>query len=393
MNKKTVREIEVRGKRVLVRVDYNVPQDPQTGEVTDDMRLRASLPTLEFLLKQMARVILASHLGRPEGKVVPSMSLAPVARRLSQLLGRPVPLAPDCVGPKVEEMVRGLKEGEVLLLENLRFHPGEEGNDPEFARALASLAEVFVNDGFSVSHRAHASTVGVARFLPAVAGFQMEREIEQLGRVLETPRRPLVALLGGAKVKDKMGVLRHILPRLDSLLIGGGMAVPFLEAWGHPLGADPAEVALAKEVIAQAGGRVSLCLPPDAVVARELKAGTERATAPCDAITRDWKIADIGPAAVALFSRELQKAGTVLWNGPMGVFEVPEFARGTEALARVMAGLRGVTVAGGGSTAEAIARLGLTEKFTHVSTGGGASLEFLEGRELPGIAALQERGQ
>ena len=394
MAKKGLLDIDAAGKRVLVRVDYNVPLDPSTGEITDDMRLRASLPTLEHLINAGARVILCSHLGRPEGKVVAGLSLKPVAGRLSQLLKRPVALAPDCVGPRVKAMVAHLGEGEVLLLENVRFHPGEERNDTVFARALSRLADIFVNDAFSVCHRAHASTVGVPRYLPAVAGFQLEKEIEHLGFLLSTPRRPFAALLGGAKVKDKAGVLSHILGRLDKLLIGGGMAAPFLKAQGKPFKAGPEEVALAQEIAQKAKEKgIPLLLPVDGVVAAELKAGASFRTVPIDQVPPGWVMADIGPRTIELFARELEACGTVLWNGPVGVFEIDHFSQGTRALAQVLAGLKAVTIAGGGSTAEAIHALGLMDKFTHVSTGGGASLEFLEGKDLPGIAALQDKGR
>ncbi|HJW88063.1 MAG TPA: phosphoglycerate kinase [Dehalococcoidia bacterium] len=379
MAKKGLLDIDAAGKRVLVRVDYNVPLDPGTGEITDDMRLRASLPTLEHLINAGARVILLSHLGRPEGKVVAGLSLKPVARRLSQLLKRPVALAPDCVGPKVKAMVAHLGEGEVLLLENVRFHPEEEKNAPGFAHALARLADIFVNDAFSVCHRAHASTVGIARYLPAVAGFQLEKEIEHLGFLLSTPRRPFAALLGGAKVKDKAGVLSHILGRLDKLLIGGGMAAPFLKA---------------QEIAQKAKEKgIPLLLPVDGLAAAELKDGAPFMTVPIDQVPPGWVMGDIGPRTIELFAKELESCGTVLWNGPVGVFEIGHFSQGTRALAQVLAGLKAVTIAGGGSTAEAIHALGLMDKFTHVSTGGGASLEFLEGNHLPGIAALQDKGR
>jgi phosphoglycerate kinase len=394
MAKKGLLDIDAAGKRVLVRVDYNVPLDPSTGEIADDMRLRASLPTLEHLMNAGARVILLSHLGRPDGKVVPGLSLKPVATRLSQLLKRPVVLAPDCIGPQVKAMVASMGAGDVLLLENVRFHPEEEKNDAHFARALARLADIFVNDAFSVCHRAHASTVGVTRYLPAVAGFQLEKEVEHLGFLLSTPRRPFAALLGGAKVKDKAGVLRHILDRLDKLLIGGGMAVPFLQAQGRPLKAGPEELALAQEIAQKAKEKgIPLLLPVDGVMAAELKAGVPFRTVPIDQVPPGWVMADIGPRTIELFAKELEVSGTVLWNGPVGVFEIEPFSYGTRALAQALAGLKAVTVAGGGSTAEAIQELGLMDKFTHVSTGGGASLEFLEGKDLPGIAALQDKGR
>jgi len=394
MAKKGLLDIDAAGKRVLVRVDYNVPLDPGTGEISDDMRLRASLPTLQHLINAGARVILLSHLGRPEGKVMEALSLKPVASRLSELLRRPVALAPDCVGPQVKALVASLKGGDVLLLENVRFHAEEEKNDLRFARALAGLADLFVNDAFSVCHRAHASTVGVTRYIPSVAGFQLEKEIEHLGFLLSSPRRPFVALIGGAKVKSKAGVLSNILDRLDKLLIGGGMAIPFLQAQGRPLKAGPEELVLAQEIARRAADKgIPLLLPVDAVAAAELKAGAPFKTVPIDQLPPGWVMADIGPLTAQLFAKEMESSGTVLWNGPPGVFEMPAFAQGTYALARALAGLKAVTVAGGGSTAEAIQELGLMDKFTHVSTGGGASLEFLEGKDLPGIAALQDKGR
>ena len=394
MAKKGLLDIDAAGKRILVRVDYNVPLDPGTGEISDDMRLRASLPTLQHLINAGARVILLSHLGRPEGKVMEALSLKPVASRLSELLRRPVALAPDCVGPQVKALVASLKGGDVLLLENVRFHAEEEKNDLRFARALAGLADLFVNDAFSVCHRAHASTVGVTRYIPSVAGFQLEKEIEHLGFLLSSPRRPFVALIGGAKVKSKAGVLSNILDRLDKLLIGGGMAIPFLQAQGRPLKAGPEELVLAQEIARRAADKgIPLLLPVDAVAAAELKAGAPFKTVPIDQLPPGWVMADIGPLTAQLFAKEMESSGTVLWNGPPGVFEMPAFAQGTYALARALAGLKAVTVAGGGSTAEAIQELGLMDKFTHVSTGGGASLEFLEGKDLPGIAALQDKGR
>jgi phosphoglycerate kinase len=394
MAKKGLLDLDVTGKRVLVRVDYNVPLDPGTGEIADDMRLRVSLPTIEHLINAGARVILLSHLGRPEGKVTEGLSLKHVAARLSQLLKRPVAMAPDCVGPQVTAMVDSMGEGEVLLLENVRFHPGEEKNDLRFARALSRLADIFVNDAFAVCHRAHASTVGITRYLPAVAGFQLEKEIEHLGFLLSGPRRPFAALLGGAKVKDKAGVLRNVLDRLDKVLVGGGMAVPFLKAEGRPLEAGPEEVALAQEIAQKAREKgITILLPVDGLAAAELRAGAPFMTVPIDQVPPGWVLADIGPRTVKLFIKELETCGSVLWNGPMGVFEIADFSYGTRAMAQALAGLKAVTVAGGGSTAEAIHEWGLADKFTHVSTGGGASLEFLEGKDLQGIAAIQDKGR
>ena len=394
MEKRSVRDLDVRGKRVLVRVDFNVPMEDT--RITNDNRLRASLPTIEYLRHQQARVILISHLGRPGGKVVEELRLAPVARRLSELLGAPVPSVPDVTGPRARDAVRAMAPGDVVLLENLRFDPREERNDPTFARELASLAEVFVQDGFGVVHRAHASTDAVARLLPAAAGLLLEKEITHLSRVLQDPRRPLAALMGGAKVSDKTRVLESLLPHLDMLLIGGGMAATFLKARGYPVGASRTEDDLldfVRGLIAHCErSGTTLALPTDVVVGREFKPDTEWMTVPAEGVPDGWLILDIGPQTADQFTRALARAGTVVWNGPMGVFEFPRFAQGTRRMAEALAALPNtVTVVGGGSTAEAVEELGLQERFTHVSTGGGAALEFLEGRELPGIAVLPDR--
>ena len=394
MQRKTVRDIDVAGRRVLVRVDFNVPLDD--GRVVDDIRLRASLPTITYLKEQGARVILCSHLGRPGGRVVEEARLGPVAERLGQLLGGPVEYVRECIGPEVEEAVTGLQAGEVLLLENVRFHPEEQENAPEFAGSLAALAEVFVNDAFGAAHRSHASVVGVPQRLPAVAGLLMERELEALGRVLHDPGRPFAAILGGAKVSDKIAVLENLLGRVDLLLIGGGMAATFFKALGYEVGASLLEeerVEYAGRVMAEAVERgVRLLLPQNLVLAREFAPGSPPMTVDAGQIPQDWRIMDVGPATVTAFREALKGCRTVLWNGPMGVFEFPAFSQGTRGLAQAIGELTdAVTVVGGGSTAEAVTSLGLAGRMTHVSTGGGASLEFLEGRELGGVAALLEK--
>ena len=390
MNKKAVRMLDVAGKRVLVRVDFNVPLEK--GTVSDDTRIRAALPTIQYLLEHNARPILCSHLGRPKGKADPKYSLKPVAVRLGQLLDRPVEMALGCVGPVVEEMARKLPPGSVLLLENLRFHPEEEANDAKFARALASLADVYVNDAFGSAHRAHGSTVGVTAYLPAVAGFLMEKELAFLGRALADPARPFIAVLGGAKVSDKIKVIHNLLGKVDSLLIGGGMANTFLKAEGKAVGESLVEndkLAEARTLLRD--GASKLILPVDAVVADRLDAGAQTRTVPVDAVPAGWRILDIGPETAERFMQHLSTAQTVVWNGPMGVFELAPFAAGTFAIARVLAQLSGATtIIGGGDSAAAVEQAGVAQQMTHISTGGGASLEFLEGKELPGVAALQE---
>src|SRR5690606_13462431 len=393
LNKLTVSDLDMAGKRVLVRVDFNVPL--QDGEVADDSRIRAALPTIEYLRRQGARVILVSHLGRPKGQVVEELRMAPVARRLGELLGCQVKTVPACIGPEVERAAAALADGDVLLLENVRFYPGEEKNDPEFARQLASIAEAFVNDAFGTAHRALASTVGVAKLLPAPAGFLLQRELEFLGRLLEEPERPFLAILGGAKVSDKIGVIRNLLPKVDSLAIGGGMAYTFLKAKGYEVGrslVDEERIGLAKELMDEARRHgVNLLLPVDVVVADKFAEDANRKVVDVEEIPADWQGLDIGPKTRRLFAREIERARTIVWNGPMGVFEWAPFAEGTEDVARAMAGSGAVTIVGGGDSASAVAQYGFTDKMSHVSTGGGASLEFLEGKELPGIAALQDR--
>jgi len=390
MDKKTVRDVDVRGKRVLVRVDFNVPL--AEGKVADDTRIRAALPTIRYLIEQGARVILMSHLGRPKGQVKEELRMAPVAARLSELLGQPVLTADDCIGPQVQALVKELKPGQVLLLENTRFHPEERKNDPDFARELASLAEVYVNDAFGTAHRAHASTEGVAHYLPAVAGFLMEREIEFLGKALESPERPFVAILGGAKISDKIGVIENLLGKVDVLLIGGGMANTFFKAQGYEVGESLVEdesLDTAREMLAKAGDK--LVLPVDVVVADAFAADAQSKIVGVDAVPAGWRILDIGPRTVALFKDKLAGAKTVVWNGPMGVFEFPKFATGTVEIAKALAELDAMTIIGGGDSVAAVYQAGLADKMTHISTGGGASLEFLEGKTLPGIAALADK--
>lgn len=395
--KLTVADLSVRGRRVLVRVDFNVPID-DAGQITDDTRLRAALPTIRYLSENGARVILISHLGRPGGRANPALRLDNVARRLGELLQRAIPKLNGSVGPDVEAAVQRLNDGDVILLENIRFLPGEEQNDPELARELARLGDLYVNDAFGAAHRAHASTVGVARRLPAAAGFLLAREIEVLGQALEEPARPFLAILGGAKVKDKIGVIENLLPRVDALAIGGGMAYTFLKANGYEIGKsllDAARLTFARELIerAQALG-TPLLLPVDVVVAPELAATAPTRIVPASAIPADWEGLDVGPQTRERFAAEIARARTILWNGPVGVFELAPFAAGTEAVAHALAeaSRRGATtVIGGGDSAAAVEQLGLANAMSHVSTGGGAALEFLEGRELPGVAALTDR--
>lgn len=389
-NKKTIRDIDVNGKRVLVRVDYNVPI--KDGEVGDDTRIRAAMPTLNYLLEHGAAVILCSHLGRPKGGPDPKYSLRPVAAHLSRLLGKPVSFAEDCIGPLAEAAAKALQPGDVLLLENTRFHPGEEKNDPEMARQLASLADIYVNDAFGSAHRAHASTEGVAHHLPAVAGFLMEKEIQYLGQAIANPKRPFIAILGGAKISDKIGVIRNLLQKADQVLIGGGMANTFFKAQGYPVGDSLVEdeaLETARELVREGGSR--LRLPVDVVIADRFEADAERRVVPMGPIPQGWRILDIGPETVASYSKVLSGAGTIVWNGPMGVFEFPPFAEGTFGIARAVAESGAVSIIGGGESVAAIQQSGLADKITHISTGGGASLEMLEGLVLPGLAALNDK--
>jgi phosphoglycerate kinase len=390
VNKKTVRDVDVRGKRVLMRVDFNVPL--QEGGITDDTRIQAALPTIEYLLDGGAALILMSHLGRPKGKVVPELSLKPVAVRLGELLRRDVQMAPDCVGDKVQEMAEALEPGDVLLLQNTRFHAGEEKNDPAMAEQLARLGDLFVNDAFGAAHRAHASTEGVTHHLPAVAGLLMEKEIEFLGKAIESPEHPYVAIIGGAKISDKIGVIRNLLTQVDVLLIGGGMANTFLAAQGYEMGDSLVEgdsIAVAEELMRE--GSEVLVLPVDAVVADAFAADAARKVVPVDAIEPGWRMLDIGPKTVALFVDKLAGARTVVWNGPMGVFEFEPFAAGTLAVAQMLAESDATTIIGGGESMAAIQQAGLSDQMSHISTGGGASLEMLEGRTLPGLAALDDK--
>jgi len=396
MNKKTLNDVDVTGRRVLVRVDFNVPQD-DAGTITDDTRIRAALPTLQHLIEKHARVVLMSHLGRPKG-VEEKWRLDPVARRLSELLGQQVKKVNDCIGPEVEAAARDLGPGEVLLLENVRFHPEEEKNDAEFARQLARLGELYVNDAFGAAHRAHASTEGVAHHLPGAAGFLMAKELEKLGGALNNPLRPFVAVLGGAKVADKLGVIENLLPKVDALILGGGMAYTFLKAQGKEIGGsllDAERIGWAGETLksARANGQ-RLELPVDVVVTDDFKNPTTADTVSVDAIPADREGVDIGPETIRRFADILRGAKTVVWNGPMGVFENPKFAEGTRAIAEVLAEVSQTdanVIIGGGDSAAAVERMGYADRMDHISTGGGASLEFLEGKVLPGVAALQDR--
>jgi phosphoglycerate kinase len=389
-NKKTIRDIDVKGKKVLVRVDFNVPT--KDGKVGDDTRIRAALPTIQYLLDHGAAVILCSHLGRPKGGPDPKYTLKPVADYLAQLMGKPVAFAEDGVGPVAEAAAKALKPGQVLVLENTRFHPEEEKNDLGMAKQLASLADVYVNDAFGTAHRAHSSTEGVARFLPGVAGFLMEKEIKYLGQAIDDPKRPFVAILGGAKISDKIGVIKNLLTKADVILIGGGMANTFFAAKGLSMGDSLVEadaLATAKELLASGGAK--LHLPVDMVIADKFDAEAQSKTVPTGNVPDGWRVLDIGPKSVEAFGKLIQDAGTVVWNGPMGVFEFPRFAEGTYGVAKAVAASKAVSVVGGGDSVAAIQQSGLADKITHISTGGGASLEMLEGLVLPGLAALQDK--
>jgi phosphoglycerate kinase len=389
-NKKVVTDLDVSGKRVLVRVDFNVPL--KDGQVADDTRIRAALPTIKYLLDNNAAVILCSHLGRPKGEVDTSFSLLPVGEYLSNLLGQPVAFATDCIGPVAEEAACELQPGEVLLLENTRFHAGEKKNDPAMASQLASLADLYVNDAFGSAHRAHASTEGVAQYLPAAAGFLLEKEIRYLGEAISQPEHPFVAILGGAKVSDKIGVIRNLLGKADQVLIGGGMANTFFKAQGYPVGDSLVEddvLNTARELI-EAGSQ-KLRLPVDVVIADRFDADAEQKVMNMGPVPEGWRILDIGPQTISLFAKVIHEAGMIVWNGPMGVFELPPFAVGTNGVAKAVADSQAISIVGGGDSVAAIQQAGLTDKITHISTGGGASLEMLEGKELPGLAALQDK--
>ncbi|MFA4043907.1 MAG: hypothetical protein HZRFUVUK_000689 [Candidatus Fervidibacterota bacterium] len=389
---RTIKEVDVAGKRVLMRVDFNVPL--KDGEVADDWRIRATIPTIEYLIERGAKVILISHLGRPKGKVVDEMRLDPVAKRLSELLGKPVKKLNDCIGSDVEAEIAKMQPGEVILLENLRFHKGEEENDSEFAKQLAKLGDVYVNDAFGAAHRAHASVHAITQFLPSYAGLLMEKEVENLTRLLEAPQRPFLAVLGGVKVSDKIGVIRNLMKRVDALLIGGAMAYTFFRAKGLQTGRSLVEedkIELAKQLLNEAEqAGVELCLPVDVVVADRDAEDASTKVVPYDQIPQDMMGMDIGPMTREEYSKRIKQAKTVFWNGPMGRFELEVFSEGTKAIAKALAECEGVVVVGGGETAAAAIQYGIAEKVTHVSTGGGAALEFLEGRELPGIEVLRK---
>ncbi len=393
LNKKTVEDINVSGKKVLVRCDFNVPL--KDGEITSDKRIVASLPTIKYLIDHNAKVILCSHLGRPKGEFKPEFSLAPVAKRLSELLGREVKMAKDVVGESAQALAAELKDGDVMLLENVRFHAEETKNDPEFSKALASLAEIYVNDAFGSAHRAHSSTTGVADYLPAVCGYLIQKEIEFMGGALENPKRPLVAILGGAKVSDKIGVINNLLDKVDTLIVGGGMAYTFFVAKGYHVGTSLVEedkVELAKDMMNKAAEKgVKFLLPIDNVVGKEFDADTEYQTINSDEFPEGWMGLDIGPKTRELFADAVKGSGTVIWNGPMGVSEWDHFANGTIAVATAVAESGAISIIGGGDSAAAVQKLGFADKMSHISTGGGASLEFLEGKELPGIAALNDK--
>ena len=394
-NKKTVKDVDVRGKKVLLRCDFNVPQDKETGEITSDKRIVAALPTIRYLLENGAAVIACSHLGKPKGEWKEKLTLAPVAKRLGELLGREVVFAKDVIGEDAKAKAAALKGGEIMLLENLRFHIEEEKNDPAFAKQLASLAELYVSDAFGTVHRAHASTAGVAAYLPAVSGLLVAKELEVMGKALDDPKRPFVAVLGGAKVSDKINVINNLLEKADTVIIGGGMAYTFSKAQGGEIGtslleADKLDYAL--EMLRKAKERgVKLLLPVDTVCAKEFKADAEPVTCDAGKIPADMMGLDIGPKTVALFCDAVKGAGTIVWNGPMGVFEFPAFAVGTKAMAKALAESGAVTIIGGGDSAAAAEQLGFADRITHISTGGGASLEFLEGKELPGVACLLDK--
>ncbi|WP_153127287.1 phosphoglycerate kinase [Peribacillus tepidiphilus] len=393
MNKKSIKDIDVKGKRVFCRVDFNVPM--QDGQVTDDTRIRAALPTIQYLMEQGAKVILASHLGRPKGQVKEELRLTPVAKRLSELLGKEVAKADEAYGDSVKEQIEKLNEGDVLLLENVRFYPGEEKNDPELAKAFAELADIYVNDAFGAAHRAHASTEGIAKHLPAVSGFLMQKELDVLGKALSNPDRPFTAIIGGAKVKDKIGVIENLLDKVDHLIIGGGLAYTFIKAKGYEIGKSLLEedkIELAKSFMEKAKEKgVQFHMPIDAVVATEFSPDAESKVVDIDSIPSDWEALDIGPKTRELYADIIKKSKLVIWNGPMGVFEFDQFAGGTKAVAEALAESDAYSVIGGGDSAAAVEKFNLADKMSHISTGGGASLEFMEGKALPGVVALNDK--
>jgi phosphoglycerate kinase len=394
LNKRSITDIDVKGKKVLVRVDFNVPLD-ENGSITDDRRIREALPTIKYLREQNARIILMSHMGRPKGKFNMKYSLKPVAERLSRMLSADVRLAADVIGDEVESMVNSLKDGDVMLLENVRFYEEEEKNDKEFSRKLADLGDIYVNDAFGTAHRAHATTAGIADYLPSAIGFLIKKELDIMGKALTEPERPFVAILGGAKVSDKIGVIENLMDKVDALLIGGGMAFTFYKAQGHEIGKSILEadkVELASEILKKAKEkRIKLLLPIDIVVAPEFNNDAPKSTVTVDRIPEDQMGLDIGEHTCEVYADIVKHAGTVVWNGPMGVFEMSSFAKGTFALAKALSECKGTTIVGGGDSAAAVEQLGFADKITHISTGGGASLEFLEGKELPGIAVISNK--
>jgi len=395
LNKITIKDVPVEGKKVLVRVDFNVPLDPVDNSIMDDSRLRATFPTIKYLVEHKARTILLSHLGRPDGKIVESLSLGRIADRLSQLIALPVIKAPDCIGDEVKKIINDMKDGQIVVLENVRFHPEEEANNPDFAKKLAELADIYVDDAFGTAHRAHASTVGVAKYLPAYCGLLMEKELTELGHIMEKPEHPFLALLGGAKVSDKIGVIKNILDKVNMILIGGSMAANILGVKGYNVGLSKIEVDkkdLIKDIIESCEKTgVKLVLPSDLVVTRDIKGNDNADIIAIDKVPDDSYIVDIGPDTINSYVADLEKSKTVFWNGPMGIYEVNKFAQGTVTMAKTIAGLQATTVVGGGSTAEIVEDMKLSDNMTHVSTGGGASLEFLEGKTLPGVAVLLDK--
>ena len=395
MNKKTIRDVDVTNKKVLVRCDFNVPLDKETGKITNDLRIVAALPTIKYLLENNAKVILCSHLGKPKGEIKPELSLKPVANRLSEYLGFEVKFSKDIVGENAKELSKELKPGKAILLENVRFDPREEKNDKEFSKELASLAEIYVNDAFGTAHRAHSSTVGVAEFLPAVCGFLIEKEVEMLGDNLNNPERPFVAILGGAKVSDKIKGIENVLEKVDSIIIGGGMTYTFLKAMGYEIGNSICEldrIDIAKETIEKAEKKgVKLLFPIDTVCGKEFSNEAETIVVDSKEIPKGWQGLDIGPKAIEEFTQVLKNAKTVIWNGPLGVFEFEKFAKGTNAIAKVLSEINAITIVGGGDSVAAVEKGGFSDKITHISTGGGATLEYLEGKELPGIECLENK--